>query len=107
MSHLSAVISRVKTRAGFENPQEDALFEQAVINLMEYLESWTDATETEKKDAIQLYDKFRPLIKGKGMPSHKDRLDNADLIRVSLEEPEPYYKEPNFDDFDIPVNYGA
>ena len=103
MSHLSNVIHRVKSRSKFSNPQQDGLFEQAIINLMEYLDTWTDATETEKKEAIQLYDQFRPLINGKGMPSHKDRLDNADLIRVGLEEPEPYYKEPNFDDFDIPV----
>ena len=81
MSHLSTIISRVKRRVEIED--YDSLFEQAVINLMEYLESWYDVTDKERTEAIELYDKMRPKCSGKGMSSHK-RLKYADEIRGNI-----------------------
>lgn len=83
-SHLSTIIQRVKGRLTFQNREEDAIFEQAVINLMEYLGAWNDATKEEISKAIELYDKYRPELTGRGMPSHKARLKEADKLRLNL-----------------------
>jgi hypothetical protein len=47
MSHLSTIMDRVKARAKLKD-YSDPLFEQAVINLMEYIETWTDADARQK-----------------------------------------------------------
>lgn len=78
MSHLSTIISRVKHGSDDLN---SPIFEQAVINLMEYMGENGDYSPDEKREAVELYDKYRPLIKGAGMPSHKKRLHEADMIR--------------------------
>lgn len=79
MSHLSTIISRVENR-----DSADSLFEQAVINLMEYIKAWTDYSPEEKQKAIELFDKNRISINGSKLPSHPARLKEADLFRASL-----------------------
>ena len=82
MSHLSTLISRVKHHGVKEYFKSDPIFEQAVINLMEYLEGYPEEiTSEEKAEALELYDKHRDDIAGKLMPSHKKRLSQADEIR--------------------------
>lgn len=86
MSHLSTIIGRIRNKemAYEQEPNEllnDTLFEQAIINLMEYMEYAKDVTAEERELAVILYDKYRPLLKGKGMPSHKQRLKDADKVR--------------------------
>lgn len=83
-SHLTTLIDRVKRRATHQNYARDPLFEQEVINLMEYQQTWSDYNEDEKAEATILYDKYRPELTGKAMPSHKERLATADAIRRSL-----------------------
>lgn len=86
MSHLSTIISRVKGKEHYseQDLKEDILFEQAIINLMEYLKSWKDYTAEEKAEAIRLYDKHRNTISGNRMPSHRQRLKEADVIRAKV-----------------------
>lgn len=84
MSHLSTIIERVKRRAEFQDREPDPMFEQAVINLMEYLDAWDDYTAEELNEALVLYDKYRPICTGKQMPSHVKRLEEADEIRIEL-----------------------
>jgi hypothetical protein len=86
MSHLSTIIYRVKRCIEQLGPQavKEPLFEQAVINLMEYLEAWTDAEPEEREEAMTLYDEWRPKLYGRGMPSHRQRLREADVIRANI-----------------------
>ncbi len=89
MSHLSTIIERVNHREQVYKDDkkglyEDSLFEQSVINLMEYNEAWQDQTPHEVITAMKLYDKHRPMLKGKGMSSHAQRLIEADKIRKTL-----------------------
>jgi hypothetical protein len=51
---------------------------------MEYLGAWNDATKEEIEQAKILYDKYRPELDGKGMPSHRQRLTEADKLRANL-----------------------
>ena len=79
MSHLSTIIHRVKRRV--EDNDLNAMFEQAIINLMEYIKAWDDYEDKEKKEAIELYDKYRFEASFDKMPSHKQRIKEADKIR--------------------------
>ena len=81
MSHLSTLIRRVKSG---EDHGYGPVFEQAVINLMEYIILWDDHTKSEKFEAIQLYDLHRGKLTGKTMPSHLNRLVKTDEIRAGL-----------------------
>jgi len=97
MSHLSTIISRVRHKVrvynnNLEEVSQDSIFEQAVINLMEYLKAWKDMSALEINEAKGLYDLYRPYLNDKGMPSHAQRLKEADTIRLGLEEPEPIPK---------------
>jgi hypothetical protein len=91
MSHLSTIIERVKRRLEVydksDDPQavySDPLFEQSVINLMEYNAAWQDQTPQEAEESVRLYDKHRQFLKGKEMPSHEQRLERADIIRAAI-----------------------
>jgi len=64
MSHLGTIIERVKRRASNleNNPDklsDDPLFIQAVTNLMEYMELWSDFTNDEKIEAQRLFELYK------------------------------------------------
>jgi hypothetical protein len=82
-SHLTTIINRVKQRSGVTaTGNEDYLYEQAVINLMEYLDNTSDmdASEEELLAALSLYELHRKNVTGKCAPSHQARLKHADAI---------------------------
>jgi hypothetical protein len=85
-SHLTTIINRVKHRAKVAAiGDKDYLYEQAVINLMEYLDNIpdTDASTEEVLDALQLYSQHRKNVTGECAPSHQERLKHADTIHKS------------------------
>ena len=97
MSHLSTVISRVRHKiriyGNATDAAQDSIFEQAVLNLMEYIKEWRDMSALEINEAKGLYDLYSPYLSGKGMPNHAQRLKEANIIRLGLEEPEPQIKQ--------------
>lgn len=78
MSHLSTLIHRVNQH--IENDSiNSAMGEQAVINLMEYIETWDDYTETERDGAIKLFrENYKKLGKcNRYCQSHPERIKKA------------------------------
>lgn len=84
MSHLSTLIHRVKGRE--EIKDYGSLYEQAVINLMEYADDGDDITPEELAEAKELYDTHRPRLTGTKTKSHKERIKDADRVRKEFEE---------------------
>jgi len=82
MSHLSTIINRVNHRVILQD--YGSLFEQAVINLMEYIEAWTDATYGEIEEAKRLFDLHEGKVKANFPVSHKQRIAHAREIRASF-----------------------
>lgn len=85
MSHLSTIIGRVKRdaeRCDFDSPR----FEQDLINLMEYVEAWTDYTPEEKEEAIRLFGELRSNldVTKSQVPSHRMRIGQAFEIHDRL-----------------------
>lgn len=89
MSHLTTLIGRVQQKLQVYEQDlaelaNDSSFEQSVINLMEYVHQWDDYTMDELTKALALYDTCRPVCTGLTMPSHRQRLKEADEIRQFL-----------------------
>ncbi len=84
MSHLSSIIDRVKHAANHGG--ESSRFEQALINLMEYIEAWTDYSHDEKEEAIELFGKYRNEldVTKTQVSSHRMRIGRAFEIHDRL-----------------------
>ena len=60
MSHLTTIINRIKHaeemyKDDFKGMTKDLMFQQAVANLKEYQDAWTDQTQEEVIEADRLY----------------------------------------------------
>ena len=69
MSHLSTVITRVENKVKAygddrDGLKRDTLFLQAVCNLREYQDAWTDQTKKEVERADELFYEYKNLLVG-------------------------------------------